>query len=401
MRMVHKSLVLVLVWTMFSAIVCSLVAASQAESLFIWGPIVGVVDKESTTISLYTSRMADVELYYSESSRYTESGIWDYTVAIDDVDGIGEIIAGGLQPNTTYCYKVVLNEDGLSSSSKVCRFTTAPAANGEFSFLVYGDTRTFPSRHKLVSDTMARSEPDAAFVVNTGDLVESPTIGRFKNLFWAIAELACNHSYLAVIGNHERGHSRYYDFLSLPNGGGKQDEEWWSFDYGNVHFVGLNSNVFTGANAINRMREQIQWLRDDLNQTEAMFKLVFFHHPIYSSTWSAGQDESLRSMWEPIFIENGVDVVFNGHMHCYEHFYNNGIHHVVTGGGGAPLQEPVNYQANGTVFRRYEMLHYVRVTVNDNVLQVETVPVAEVYDDKTHIVTDSEPIDSFTITKNQ
>jgi len=105
----------------------------------------------------------------------------------------------------------------------------------------------------------------------------------------------------------------------------------------------------------------------------------------------------LRDTWEEIFREGGVDIVFNGHMHCYEHFYVHGIHHVVTGGGGAPLQDAMEYVAAGTVFRRYKTLHYIRVTVDRDAIRVDMIPVASVYDDEVHPTPCGRAVDSFTI----
>jgi len=209
--------------------------------------------------------------------------------------------------------------------------------------------------------------------------------------------LARSHPYLAVIGNHDRGHANYFEFFALPPGGGQASEQWWSFDYGNVHFVGLDSSVLATADGVAIMQQQTEWLASDLAGSNARFKVVFFHYPIYSSAWEEGVEESLRKLWEPIFLEHGVNVVFTGHMHCYEHFYVNGLHYVVTAGGGAPLQDPIDAVPDGLIFRRYGTLHYLRVTVADAMMRVEAIPVASVYDDEVYPVPSGRPIDSFSI----
>lgn len=375
------------------------VASSQIESPIIWGPILGAMDETSIAISWNTLRAVGADLQYSTVEVYDTTGTWEEILSFEPHEGIAEVQLRGLTPGNTYRYQVVIYEGDAVYPSPIGYFTTVSVEARPFSFLIYGDTRTYPDRHKLVADTMAKNEPDAAFVINTGDVVESPTIGRFKNFFAAIANLALSHPYLAVIGNHEKGHPRYYEFLSLPSGGGKAGEEWWSFDYGDVHLLGLDSNALTGSQAIKLMKEQMEWVREDLANSDAKFKIVLFHHPIYSSTWEGGVNESMRAMWEPIFRETGVDLVLNGHMHCYEHFYTYGIHHVVTGGGGAPLQDPVDEVADGTVCRRYNTLHYLRITVAGDTLRVEAIPIASVYDDEVHLVPSGRPFDSFTITK--
>ncbi len=384
---------------LFLVLAIGVAASSQVESPVIWGPILGVFGETSIAISWNTLRAVGADLHYSTAAVYDTTGIWEETLSFEPHEGVAEIQLRDLAPGNTYRYQVVIYEGDAVYPSPIGYFTTMSVETRPFSFLVYGDTRTHPDRHRLVADTMAKNEPDAAFVINTGDLVESPTIGRFKSFFAAIANLALSHPYLAVIGNHEKGHSRYYEFLPLPTGGGKSNEEWWSFDYGNVHFVGINSCVATASDAVTRIRKQMEWLREDLANSDAKFKVVLFHHPIYSSTWEGGVEEFMQTLVEPIFLETGVDLVLNGHMHCYEHFYIYGIHHVVTGGGGAPLQDPVDEVADGTVCRRYNTLHYLRITVAGDTLRVEAIPVASVYDDEVHLVPSGRSFDSFTIIK--
>jgi 3',5'-cyclic AMP phosphodiesterase CpdA len=382
---------------LFLVLAIGVAASSQVESPVIWGPVLGVIGETSIAISWNTLRAVGADLHYSAAEVYDATGIWEETLSFEPHEGVAEIQLRGLAPGSTYRYQVVIYEGDAVYPSPIGYFTTVSAEPRPFSFLIYGDTRTHHDRHKLVADTMARDEPEAVLVINTGDLVESPTIGRFKSFFAAIANLALSHPYLAVIGNHEKGHSRYYEFFALPSGGGKAGEEWWSFDYGNVHFVGINSCAATASDAVTRIREQMEWVREDLANSDAKFKVVLFHHPIYSSTWEGGVNESMRAMWESIFRETGVDLVLNGHMHCYEHFYIYGIHYVVTGGGGAPLQDPVDEVADGTVCRRYNTLHYLRITVAGDTLRVEAIPVASVYNDEVHLVPSGRPFDSFTI----
>ncbi len=376
-----------------------LVVFAQEESPLIWGPNLGVISQDSIAITWNTSREVAADLHYATAKFYDASGKWEDTLSFDPHNGVADILLDGLLPGTTYRYQLVIYEGDAVYKSGIGHFTTSSPNMRSFSFLVYGDTRTNQDRNKLVADTMARDNPNAALVFNTGDLVESPTIGRFKKFFQAIANLALSHPYLCVIGNHEKASPHFYEFLPLPPGGGKSNEEWWSFDYGNVHFVGIDSNSITGANAIKLMHEQVAWVKNDLAKSKATFKVVFFHHPIYSSTWDGGVNVPLQQEWEQIFCDTGVDVVFNGHMHCYEHFFVHGIHYVVTGGGGAPLQDPVEKAANGTVFRRYGTLHYIRVTVSGKMMRVEAIPVASVYNNEVHLTPGAVVMDSFTISK--
>jgi 3',5'-cyclic AMP phosphodiesterase CpdA len=109
------------------------------------------------------------------------------------------------------------------------------------------------------------------------------------------------------------------------------------------------------------------WLRSHLEAARADPTIdhvfVHLHHPIFTTTMSDTADgESagpVREDYEPIFREFDVTMVFSGHAHLYDRFYvpddrtptrappaappaaypndGSGVHYVVTGGGGGPL----------------------------------------------------------------
>ncbi|MGY4706355.1 metallophosphoesterase [Candidatus Bipolaricaulota sp. J31] len=297
----------------------------------------------------------------------------------------------GLEPNTRYVYRVALADGSLSP---VGRFTTPPQGFVPFTFLVYGDTRTLYDRHRLVADRMV--EEDVAFVVHTGDLVTSP-IGKEWDAFFASGRrLFLSALFFPVLGNHERNHYSYYELFVLPGAGGKRGEQWWSFRWGDVLFVGLDSNSqylhFTG------LREETAWLREVLSQ-DARFKFVFFHHPLFSSDLYYGGNEGLAALWHPIFVETGVSIVFCGHVHGYEHIVRDGVHYVTTGGGGAPAY-PLGEPVEGSVFTAQFVLHYLRVKVGEEAVEVEMVPVAEVppgEEEGEVVPIEGEPLERFTV----
>jgi hypothetical protein len=122
-------------------------------------------------------------------------------------------------------------------------------------------------------------------------------------------------------GNHDGLAINYVLQFALPQdetaGERAQGEEWYSFDYGNAHFVVLNDS------AGNTLVEGAQrdWLRQDLMAVDrARTPWVFsvHHKPPYSCSTNHGSDIPLRNAWQPLYDEFEVDVVFNGHDHDYE-----------------------------------------------------------------------------------
>jgi 3',5'-cyclic AMP phosphodiesterase CpdA len=125
----------------------------------------------------------------------------------------------------------------------------------------------------------------------------------------------------------------YLDIFSLPKRGeaggvASGTEQYYAFDYANVHVVSLDSQLSIrdhGARAAMKA-----WLAKDLAANKQNWTIVIFHHPPYSKS-SHDSDEGgpitaeidlpivlIRKELTPIFEEFGVDIVYSGHSHTYE-----------------------------------------------------------------------------------
>ena len=81
--------------------------------------------------------------------------------------------------------------------------------------------------------------------------------------------------------------------------------------------------------------EQIRWLEKELAASNDDWKIVFFHHPLYSSGERHGSDFRLREVLEPLFLKYNVSVVLNGHDHFYERIKpQHGVYYFVSGSAG-------------------------------------------------------------------
>jgi 3',5'-cyclic AMP phosphodiesterase CpdA len=81
--------------------------------------------------------------------------------------------------------------------------------------------------------------------------------------------------------------------------------------------------------------EQIEWVEKELKGSGEDWKIMFFHHPLYSSGGRHGSDVALREALEPLFTQYNVSVVFTGHDHFYERIKpQKGIAHFVVGSAG-------------------------------------------------------------------
>ncbi len=343
------------------------------QNAFLWGPFLTDVRSDGIAIqwkSLYASP-ATLELYDEESSkvhryeipqRKTISRIILYD---DDRDP-----AHSIKPDTRYQYEVVLHDSvapGLSSPRY--SFQTMPTHPETFTFLVYGDSQRNDDLHRIVTLSMGKEQP--SFVIHTGDLVNNGNhMPDWDNYFDAKRLLAAHVAYFPVLGNHEYNNPVYYEAYHLPMGGGDFNKRWYSFSFGDLFFIQLDSCVEQEAMRI----EQTRWLEEQLQTHEHMpIKIVSFHHPFWTNHPRRYYEESLHEKdWRPLFEKFGVSIVFNGHIHSYERFVRNGITYVISGGGGGPLDSqtgPNFHSFTQTALTGY--LHYVRVDVSEKGLDLQ------------------------------
>ncbi len=107
-------------------------------------------------------------------------------------------------------------------------------------------------------------------------------------------------------------------------------EQYYSFNYGNVHVVSLDSQL---TNRDKHQRETMRaWLIDDLSANTLDWTVVIFHHPPYSKGKNHDSDREqneidMRTNFVSIFENYGVDVVYSGHSHSYERSWYLNDHH--------------------------------------------------------------------------
>ncbi|BBE30156.1 hypothetical protein OSSY52_02970 [Tepiditoga spiralis] len=291
----------------------------------------------------------------------------------------------GLKPNKKYEYMVFVgNKYTKPLESSIYYFKTFSEKPQKFVFDVYGDTRSYEKKHKEVVISMSKTNPD--FVINTGDLVEKGNYEKdWIKFFWALEPLAPYTAYYPTLGNHEYNNIFYYRAFDLPNGGGDYNRRWYSFDYGSVHFTMIDSNISPNDTAF---KAQINWLKNDLNSTNKTFKIVFFHHPFWTTSQQYGpmaenkeDGNELIKYWMPIFKQYEVDAVMNGHIHAYERYEKDGIVFITTGGGGAPLD--TIHTATPLPWIKKDIIdytHFVQVEATSNTLSFTVKAVSQLLD---------------------
>lgn len=236
----------------------------------------------------------------------------------------------GLSPFSIYCYQ--LFEDG-QALTELGGFRTAPTAGDtatKFGFVVLGDSGGATADQRKVLEQMQSVDHD--FMVHVGDIAYvDGTYAQFdQHHFDVYRSLFRLVPHFPVPGNHdyktERG-APYLSVFELPRNGDPLDpERYYSYDYGPIHFIALDTNNFTDA--------QEQWMIEDLEATDQPFIIAYGHHPPYSSG-DHGSDATIRSRVTPELARHGAQLMLTGHDHHYERSNSiDGVTYVVSGGGG-------------------------------------------------------------------
>jgi acid phosphatase type 7 len=308
-------------------------------------------------------------------TRIDLTGTVRYGLAADDFDRTVEVPEGrihvaqltGLSPDTTYAYEVSWGSQVAEGS-----FTTAPDINATVTFAAIGDSGKGNAAQYAVAQQLIDAAPDV--VLHTGDVVyRRGAICHYNQRFFdPYADLIATTPVYPAVGNHDLLSNEgkpYFETFVLPANNPEGSEDYYSFVYGPVHVIVLNSE-FYAADDDESIATQREWLAQELEGSTRPWQLVTLHRPLYSST-SGKADERIRDDLGPLFYEGQVDLVLSGHAHNYERFEPiDGVTYVVTGGGGADLYDLDPGSATAASAKRH---HLVRLTIAPETLTLEAI----------------------------
>ena len=286
----------------------------------------------------------------------------------------------GLAAGTRYFYRIYLGAEQLLPGGADFSFNAAPASGG-FRFLAFGDSggntpEQFALRDLMLQDT-------AALALHTGDVVypfgshqtyQSYYLDVYRDLMKQIP-------FYPAVGNHDielDGGAPYLAIHALPTDGVPEADRkhYYSFEWGDVHFVSLDSNLLPDPT---RSRRMLDWLNADLQATRKAWKIVYWHHAPYDAARGAEAEARLaREQIVPILERHGVQLVLSGHSHVYERTHplqrglrapagSDGIVYVTTGGAGGGLHA-LTVGAEAAVSQSAD--HYLRIDVEGTRLSV-------------------------------
>lgn len=234
----------------------------------------------------------------------------------------------GLTPDTVYAYRV----RGAAGWGEWLQFRTAAKTFRPFRFLYLGDTQNgILSLGSRVIRQAFHSTASPALVLHAGDLVaqrddmihddewgEWTQAGGYNFATVPQAPATGNHEYIDTVqpdGTEGRKLGPHWPLqFALPANGAKGLKATTYFiDYQGVRFVILDG---TAALDLGGLDVQTRWLDETLAAPGPLWRVVVFHQPIF--TCARPEDtETLKAAWVPVFERRKVDLVLQGHDHCY------------------------------------------------------------------------------------
>ena len=344
---------------------------------------------QSVFITWNDGTATESSVEYGSDTSYGATASGASEVAGGDLDVVHSVRLDGLSPDTRYHYRV-----GSSAGwSEDHTFSTAPAdLCAPFTFGIAADNRGNFTGTSLCWATVYEAivNEGVDFIINTGDLVEEgKNADEWGDFLETSAPWMATVPIIPSIGNHDDDDAEgdgalYNKIFTLPRNSANQTEDFFSFDYGNVHFVNLSTSTFNH----DAYQMQLQWLDADLAASDKMWKVVFFHVPIYSSGDHGTNEDGKNAAIIPLFDNHHVDLVITGHDHIYERYrpmragaevtsYDEGTCYIVSGGGGAAVEPLYGIRIKEPGLEAGDAKHhYVRLSVTNNVMQIRAVRVS-------------------------
>jgi len=309
-----------------------------------------------------------------------EFGTTHGTYSLSASDGTAktnhEVTITGLSPDTKYYYH--LSTDGTDTVGRYDNsyfFKTAPTPGdreGKVGFWILGDGGQLGTGQTNVHSSFINSsfKDEMDMILMLGDnAYNHGTDAEFsEGLFdTQLDSVIRNTPMYSAVGNHEvrytSSHSYltpestpYYQIYNFPadgEGGGLASgtESYFSWDYGNVHFISINAEE--DPDDMDSLTSTMwSWCKNDLQQNTMDWIVVIVHQGPYTHGSHNSDTESehvnFRENFLPLLERFGVDLTMSGHSHSYErsrfikgHYgvsssYNGSLHEVQSGFGRMP-----------------------------------------------------------------
>jgi len=307
---------------------------SQTTQL-IRGPYLQMGTPESMIVRWRTDVAAVGRITYGTTANNLTESLGGTTATTEH-----EFNLTGLLPNTKYFYSIATGSSTLTSPADTTfYFVTSPGANYDKPIHIWaiGDFgRNNPPQWDVKNtylNTQKNGKHTDVWLWLGDNAYGDGKDSEFQtNVFEVYPEILRNTVAWPCPGNHDyksvsfvTNDGPYYRILSLPKNGEaggvpSNEEGYYSFDYGNIHFISLNSEWVPWILSDNTA--MTNWLKADLAANTKKWVIAYWHQPPYSKGSHDSDNTSnmvmMRNNINPILEQHGVDLVLSGHSHNYE-----------------------------------------------------------------------------------
>ena len=249
---------------------------------------------------------------------------------------IHEATLTGLIPNTKYEYRV-----GYGADRRSDWYSLETAGVSVYDVLIYPDSQSgdYSQWEEIVKSSALRN-PRTALYISMGDLVDNGEQAyQWRTWLNSIKPLSANVPLATTLGNHEmytldwkmREPYAYLNYFAVPpNGNEIFNRRYYSYDFGDVHYVVLDTMLYESNHEDNHDTHhpdlydvQVQWLRQDLAANTKKWTVVLMHRDPFQYAFDrpgASRDVGFDDegvLFMPIFDEFNVDLVLSAHLHSY------------------------------------------------------------------------------------
>jgi hypothetical protein len=298
--------------------------------------------QSAVTIRWRTNIATDSKVSYGTIAGSLTQSVIDNTNTTEHI-----VTLTGLTTNTLYYYNIGSTTQVIQGDANNY-FKTMPAVGStqKIRVLAMGDMGNNSTNQVNVRNAYLNfngSNYTDAWILLGDNAYQNGTDAEYQSNFFNIYQgsLTKNHVLWPAPGNHDYANSAarqadhlipYYDMFTLPSAGqaggvASGTEAFYSYNYGNVHFVALDSYGWETGNTrlYDTLGPQITWLKQDLGANTQPWTVVYFHHPPYTKGSHNSDTESelinMRERVVRILERYKVDIVLNGHSHSYERSY--------------------------------------------------------------------------------
>ncbi len=255
----------------------------------------------------------DDKIFYAEEKFFTDD---------DHINNQYSVKIENLEAGKNYRYRIV-DENHCGDWHEL---KTSDGKN--FKAIIFPDSQCADYNvWKKVAETAFEKNPDVAFFINMGDLVDNgEDWTQWRSWFDGAKNFLDKIICVPILGNHEcynrqwkvREPFAYLNYFQLPR--------YYSFDFGDIHFAILDSQWSeledVGGDGKNFILEQKNWLRKDISSTQKKRKIILIHKDVlqYRINGRPNRLEGFSDVGEefmPLFDELNIDIVFTGHLHTY------------------------------------------------------------------------------------